>query len=326
MLTPSHRSMIKESISLHDDLQNLLKTLAEPGYQKFTSALLPGTNNLLGVRLPVLRQIAGDIAKGDWSHYLSKPTDTYFEETMLQGMVIGLVTNQTRGVDRRKPQTYTPKSDTWGQTCSSKSDTRGQTRLSHKTDTWGQTYSSFIGLDTNQTRAYLEAFIPRIDNWSVCDSFCTGLKSVRENREEAWPFIMSCMKSKKEFEFRFGAVMLLNHYLTHEWIDPVLEAFFTHTHKDYYGKMAIAWGLSQAFAFDPRKTLTQFEQRWAIGTAAIGKAAIGTAAIGTAAISTTADPEVFIRQMTYQKILESNKVSPDHKSIIRAMKEGERLG
>ncbi|MZQ98969.1 MAG: hypothetical protein GT601_14980, partial [Acidaminobacter sp.] len=145
-------------------------------------------------------------------------------------------------------------------------------------DTWGQTYSSFIGLDTNQTRVYLEAFIPRIDNWSVCDSFCAGLKSVRENREEAWPFIMSCMKSKKEFEFRFGAVMLLNHYLTHDWIDPVLEAFFTHTHKDYYGKMAIAWGLSQAFAFDPRITLMQFEQRWVIGTAAIGKAAISTTA------------------------------------------------
>jgi 3-methyladenine DNA glycosylase AlkD len=294
--------MIKESTSLHDDLQNLLKTLAEPGYQKFASALLPGTNNLLGVRLPVLRQIAGDIAKGDWSHYLSKPTDTYFEETMLQGMVIGHVSQV----------------NTWGQTYSSKSDTRGQT-YSSKSDTRGQ------------TRVYLEAFIPRIDNWSVCDSFCAGLKSVRENREEAWPFIMSCMKSKKEFEFRFGAVMLLNHYLTHDWIDPVLEAFFTHTHKDYYGKMAIAWGLSQAFAFDPRKTLTQFEQRWAIGKAAIGKAAIGTAAIGadaigTAATDTAADLDVFIRQKTYQKILESNKVSPDHKSIIRAMKEGERLG
>lgn len=275
MLTPLHRSIIKESTSLHDDLQNLLKTLAEPGYQKFASALLPGKTNLLGVRLPVLRQIAVDIAKADWLHYLSKPTDTYFEETMLQGMVIGLVINQTSGVDRHKPQTY----------------------------------------------SYLKAFIPRIDNWSVCDSFCAGLKFVKERREEVWPFLMECLKSDQEFEFRFGAVMLLNHYLTHDWIDPVLEAFFTHTHKDYYAKMAIAWGLSQAFAFDPGKTLTHFELRWVIGTAVIG-----TAAIGTAETDAATDQDVFIRQKTFQKILESNKVSSEYKTIIKAMKEGEYRG
>lgn len=260
MLTPAHKLMLKESTALHDDLQNLLKTFAEPGYQKFASGLLPGTTNLLGVRLPVLREIAAVIAKGNWPHYLSMPTDTYFEETMLQGMVIGLVTNQIRGVDRRKPQTYSS----------------------------------------------IKAFIPRINNWSVCDSFCAGLKCVKESREETWPFLMACLKSDREFEFRFGAVMLLNHYITHDWIDPVLEALFTHTHEDYYAKMAIAWGLSQAFAFDPRKTLTRLEGRGSKGAAA--------------------DLDVFVRQKTLQKILESNKVSPEYKTIIKAMKEGERLG
>lgn len=255
MLTPAHKFMLKESTALHVDLQNLLKALAEPGYQKFASGLLPGTTNLLGVRLPVLREIAGVIENGDWPHYLSTPTDTYFEETMLQGMVIGLVS----------------KTDTRGQTC------------------------------TN-----IKAFIPRINNWSVCDSFCAGLKFVKERREETWPFLMVCLKSDREFEFRFGAVMLLNHYLTHDWIDPVLEALFTHTHEDYYAKMAIAWGLSQAFAFDPRKTLTQLEGLGSMGTAA--------------------NLDVFVRQKTLQKILESNKVSPEYKAIIKAMKEGERLG
>ncbi|MDK9712063.1 DNA alkylation repair protein [Acidaminobacter sp.] len=316
MLTPSQKSMINESTSLHDDLQNLLKTLAEPGYQKFASALLPGTTNLLGVRLPILRQIAGDIAKGDWPHYLSTPTDTYFEETMLQGMVIGFVTKKTGGVDRRKPQTY----------LSLKSDTRGQTYLSSKDDTWDQTYSSLKSDMRGQTYSYLKAFIPRIDNWSVCDSFCAGLKFAKDRREEVWPFLMECLKSDHEFEFRFGAVMLLNHYLTHDWIDNVLEALFTHTHKDYYAKMAIAWGLSQAFAFDSGKTLTHFEQRWAIGTAAIGKAAIGGGAISTATSDAAIDQDVFVRQKTFQKILESNKVSAEYKSLIKAMKEGESRG
>lgn len=299
MLTPAQRAMIKESNTIHDDLQNLLKTLAEPAYQKFASALLPGTSNLLGVRLPVLHQIAGDIAKGDWPHYLSMPTDTYFEETMLQGMVIGRVT---------------------------KRNTRGQTYSSTKDDIRGQTYSSLKGLDSNQTHSYLKAFIPRINNWSVCDSFCAGLKFVKEEREETWPFLMDCLKSDQEFEFRFGAVMLLNHYLTDAWIDAVLGAYFTHTHQDYYAKMAIAWGLSQAFAFDPQKTLTQFEHRWVIGAAAIGAAAIGAATHSTTTTEAAEDQDVFIRQKTFQKILESNKVSPEHKTIIRAMKEGEPRG
>jgi len=265
MLTQAQKTILIESESIHDDLQNLLKTLAEPDYQKFTSALLPGTTNLLGVRLPHQRQIARELAKGDWVYYLSKPTDTYSEETMLQGMVIGLIS---------------------------------------KTSSWGQTYS------------YLKAFIPRITNWSVCDSFCASLSFVKSRREEAWPFLMDCMSSNQEFEFRFGAVMLLNHYITDDWIDPVLEAYFTHHPKDYYAKMAIAWGISQAFAFDPRKTLTKIEQ-WG---------AIGTAAIGTAADPDASDRAVFIRQKTLQKILESNKVSPEYKNIIRAMKEGKKRG
>lgn len=250
MLTTAHKAILTESTALHVDVQNLLKSLAEPDYQKFASALLPGTTNLLGVRLPHLRQIAGVLAKGDWEHYLSTPTDTYFEETMLQGMVIGLVL-------------------------------KGNTR--------GQTYS------------YLKTFIPRINNWSVCDSFCAGLKFVKTRREETWAFLMDCLSSDQEFEFRFGVVMLLNHYITDDWIGRVLEALSTHHPKDYYAKMAVAWALSQAFAFDPRKTLTLIDQRGS-------------------------DLDEFIRQKTLQKILESNKVSPEYKSIIRAMKEGVSRG
>lgn len=67
-----------------------LSALREEAYRAFSAGLLPGTDNLLGVRLPALRKLAGRIAKADWRAYLAGASDVYFEETMLQGMVIGL--------------------------------------------------------------------------------------------------------------------------------------------------------------------------------------------------------------------------------------------
>ena len=70
-------------------LREQLLELTEPKYMKFTSALMPGVENVLGIRLPVLRSIAKEIAAGDWRAYLAEAEDFYFEERMLQGLVIG---------------------------------------------------------------------------------------------------------------------------------------------------------------------------------------------------------------------------------------------
>ncbi len=66
-----------------------LESLAEPSFQAFTSRLMPGVEPVLGVRLPKLRGIAREIARGDWRAYLAKARDDSYEETLLKGMVIG---------------------------------------------------------------------------------------------------------------------------------------------------------------------------------------------------------------------------------------------
>ena len=45
--------------------ENLLR-LAGEGNKKFTESLHPGIENVLGVRVPALRQLAAQIAKDDW--------------------------------------------------------------------------------------------------------------------------------------------------------------------------------------------------------------------------------------------------------------------
>ena len=73
------------------DIKAELVRLAEPEYAVFSRRLLPGTENVLGVRLPLLRRLARRIAKGDWAAYLDTAGDGSFEEVMLQGMVIGAI-------------------------------------------------------------------------------------------------------------------------------------------------------------------------------------------------------------------------------------------
>ena len=61
-----------------------LKAEAEPKFQRFTSGLIPGTDPIIGVRIPKLRTLAKKIAKEDWRGYLEHAACDTYEEIMLQ--------------------------------------------------------------------------------------------------------------------------------------------------------------------------------------------------------------------------------------------------
>lgn len=69
-------------------IREQLIQISESGHRKFNAKLLPGIDNILGVRQPVLRQMAKEIAKGDWRSFITSSENIYFEEIMLQGLVI----------------------------------------------------------------------------------------------------------------------------------------------------------------------------------------------------------------------------------------------
>ena len=47
------------------EIRQEIERLAENDYKKFSANLLPGIEHVLGVRLPQLRQIAKEVAKGN---------------------------------------------------------------------------------------------------------------------------------------------------------------------------------------------------------------------------------------------------------------------
>ena len=70
-----------------ENIRKELEALADAKYKEFHSSLLPGTDNVLGVRIPQLRTMAKKIVKqNDWHSFIEIADTEYYEETMLQGM------------------------------------------------------------------------------------------------------------------------------------------------------------------------------------------------------------------------------------------------
>ena len=91
-----------------------LINLADSKYKKFHSNLCPGTNNILGVRVPVLRNYAKEISKdNNLEELLKMIDDEYYEEIMLQGMLIGLEKNISFEKLEQYIKAFVPQIDNW---------------------------------------------------------------------------------------------------------------------------------------------------------------------------------------------------------------------
>ena len=103
--------------------------------------------------------------------------------------------------------------------------------------------------------ARLAAFVPTIDNWAVCDTLCNDLKPRPEQLDALLDFIRECLNSGREFEVRFGCVMLMLYYHGDDRIDETLRLYAGFRHDGYYARMGAAWGLSMLFVVQRAQTL-----------------------------------------------------------------------
>ncbi|MCI9287063.1 MAG: DNA alkylation repair protein [Clostridia bacterium] len=223
-----------------DEIREKIFELADEKYKEFHSGLCPNTNNIVGVRVPVLRNYSKELVKGNFRNYLANAKDEYYEEVMLQGMVIGLAK-----------------------------------------------------MELEERLEYITKFVPKIDNWAVCDVSCAGFKFAKKYQSEVWKFLKPYLESNKEFEIRFGVVMLLDFYITEEYIDKVLEILNKIQYEGYYVKMAVAWAISVCYIKFPKETFKLLQEN---------------------------SLDDFTYNKALQKIIESYRVSEEEKKTIRAMK------
>ena len=220
-------------------LEAKLRSLRDSKYQEFHSKLTPGKDNILGVRVPVQKSLAREIAQSNWQEVLTAPIGYWAEEKIVYGLVIA----------------YAPLS-------------------------WEEKLN------------YLVKFIPHIDSWNVCDIVCAALKDFKKEQAKGWKFLQPYLKSQEEYQVRFAVVMLLDHYLTDDYIHRVLACYAKLKHESYYVHMGVAWGISIAYIKYPEITL-EFLQ--------------------------AATLDDFTYNKSLQKCRESLRVSPEDKEMLKAM-------
>lgn len=123
---------------------------------------------------------------------------------------------------------------------------------------YGMVISS-VKTDFNTQLNLIREFIPIIDNWAICDSFCANLKSFKKNQAEGFKFIKELLKKDDTYSLRVALVLLLDYYINDEYIDEIYKITDEIQSEEYYVKMAIAWLLSICYIKYPEKTLAYFK-------------------------------------------------------------------
>lgn len=95
-----------------ENLRNELYKLADEKYKKFQSSLCPNTDNIIGVRMPKIRQIAKQISKESGIKFLDTYKPEYYEEKLVYGMVIGY-TKMTIKERQKYLDKFIPTIDNW---------------------------------------------------------------------------------------------------------------------------------------------------------------------------------------------------------------------
>lgn len=95
-------------------------------------------------------------------------------------------------------------------------------------------------------KKYNDDYLLELDSWCLVDTYCNSCKFIAKKSEKYWDFVKKLLDSDKEFVIRCGYVLLLNYFLSIEYIEEVIE-FCKRDYKEYYVNMAIAWVLSEAY-------------------------------------------------------------------------------
>lgn len=228
---------------MKENIKKKLFELSDEEYRNFHGKLCPETKNILGVRVPVLRNYAKELFKEkDWKQTIKQIDNEYYEEIMLQGMLIGQAKNE----------------------------------------------------DINIILEHIEKFVPKIDNWAVCDVFCAGLKITKKYKNEMWNFIQKYLKTDKEFELRFAIVMILDYYIEEEYLNKDFMIFDKIKNDGYYVKMAVSWAISICLIKFYDETIKYLE---------------------------TSKIDNWTYNKAIQKAIESYRISQEKKEVLKRMKK-----
>lgn len=137
----------------------------------------------------------------------------------------------------------------------------------------------------------IDAFLPRVSNWAVCDSICN--KHLNKHKEELIGYVRKWLKSKEPYRVRYAMKCLMNHYLGDSFEPQHLAWVQAVSSVEYYVQMMAAWYLATGLAKNYEPFLQAIEEkRFA----------------------------PFIHNKAIQKAVESYRISDEHKAYLKTLK------
>lgn len=145
--------------------------------------------------------------------------------------------------------------------------------------------------DYDKTVAYLEKFLPYVNNWATCDLLSP--KCFKKNRDKLKIQIDKYLSSNEPFTIRFGIEMIMSHYLDEDFDEKFLEKVSKIRSEEYYVNMMIAWYFATALAKQYDKTVVYVENK---------------------------SLDKWTHNKTIQKAVESYRITDEQKEYLRSLK------
>lgn len=101
---------------------------------------------------------------------------------------------------------------------------------------------------------YFNKYIPKIDNWGICDSFCNSLNIVIKNPTKYFNLCKELSLSNEEFISRVGLIIILNYFIKQEYLKDIFNILDSITSDKYYINMAQAWLICELYIYYPQET------------------------------------------------------------------------
>ena len=130
---------------------------------------------------------------------------------------------------------------------------------------WGMMINAVKCSNEEKVRL-LKDFVVAIDNWAVCDTFCSDAKWMKRLvNDELWLVLEPYFRSSREFDVRFAVVMTMCYLLDENELGKIfvrleqinfsaIRSEYNMPLPAYYAKMSVAWLLATALAKYPEQT------------------------------------------------------------------------
>ncbi len=134
-------------------------------------------------------------------------------------------------------------------------------------------------------------FLPYVDNWATCDQLSP--KVFKKHRQELLGQIDGWIRSDLTYTIRFGAGMLMQHYLDDDFDAAYPEMIAGIRSDEYYVNMMIAWYFATALAKQYDAVLPYIEKRRL---------------------------DTWTHNKAIQKSVESYRITPEQKAYLKSLK------